>query len=149
MPRRIHGFTLIEVVIALLIGSILTSIALSSYGNARGAFAVRGARSTFASVHARARAQAIELGATVRFQVDVSGDSVALWSSGNWLETVRFGDEMKVDVRTSEGDFRLCLNSRGYADPDCNSFTSPVKITFWQNADSASVTLLPLGQLVF
>lgn len=60
MKRQRHGFSLIESVIAILIGSILTSIALSSYGSVRGTFAVRGARNTFAALHARAPAQAIE-----------------------------------------------------------------------------------------
>lgn len=149
MPRSHHGFSLVELVIALLIGSILTSVALSSYGNARGAFAVRGARSTFASLHARARAQAIERGSTVRLLVDVTGDSVALWAGTDHLETVSFKDELNVDIRTSVGALRLCMNSRGYADTDCNNFTSAATITFWHNADSASVSLLPLGQLVY
>lgn len=149
MPSR-HGFSLIELVVALLVGSILTSIALSSYGNARGRFAVRGARNTFATLHARARAQAIELGSTVRLRVDVSGDSVAVWSEDRGtLESVHFDEEFNVDIRTNVGTISLCMNPRGYADPECNSFSSTAKITFWQNADSASLGLLPLGQLVY
>ncbi len=147
--RGVRGFTVIEVVIVLLIGSILTSIALSSYGDARGRFAVRGARTTFASVHARARAQAIELGSTVRLLVDVSGDSVSLWSDSTHLETIHLADELNVDIRSSSGSLTLCMNSRGYADTDCNSFTGIVKVSFWQNADSASLNLLPMGQLVW
>jgi prepilin-type N-terminal cleavage/methylation domain-containing protein len=110
MGRR-AGFTMVELVIALLIGSILTSIALSSYGNARGRFAVRGARTTFASLHARARAQAIESGSMMRLFVDMKGDSAF--------------------------------------DTSCNSFSSAVSLQFWQNADSASVRVMPLGQLVY
>ena len=149
MRRSRHGFSLIELIIALLIGSILTSIALSSYGNAQGRFAVRGARSTFLTLHARARAQAIELGTTVRLVVDVTGDSIYLSSGGRNLETIHFADEFRVDIRSSAGNIRLCMNSRGYADTSCNSFTTTPKVTFWQNADSASVSILPLGQLVY
>ena len=149
MRRSRLGFSLIELVIALLIGSILTSIALSSYGNARGRFAVRGARNTFAALHARARAQAIERGSTVRLMVDAAGDSVYLVSGGITLENVRFGEELNVDIRSSSGSLRLCMNSRGYADSDCNSFNTTPTVTFWQNADSASVSILPLGQLVY
>lgn len=149
MPRSRHGFSLVELVIALLIGSILTSIALSSYGSARGRFAVRGARNTFVSVHARARAQAIELGSTVRLIVDVDGDSIALWNDGRTLESIHMGEELNVDIRSTSGTFRLCMNSRGYADTDCNNFSGSPKVTFWHNADSASVTILPLGQLVY
>jgi len=149
MPRFRHGFSLIELVIALLIGSILTSVALSSYGNARGRFAVRGARNTFTSIHARARAQAIELGTNVRMIVDVAGDSVALWSGGQTLESIHFDEELNVDIQSSGGSIRLCMNPRGYADTDCNSFSTTVKVTFWHNADSASLNILPLGQLVY
>ena len=149
MRKSRHGFTIIELIIALLIGTILTSIALSSYGNARGAFAVRGARNTFATLHARARAQAIERGATVRLMVDVAGDSIYLWSGGANLETIHFDDELHVDVQSSMGNVRLCMNTRGYADTSCNNFTTTAKLTFWFNADSASVNILPLGQLVY
>ncbi|HSG07804.1 MAG TPA: prepilin-type N-terminal cleavage/methylation domain-containing protein [Longimicrobiales bacterium] len=149
MRQSRFGFSVIELVIALLIGGILTSIALSSYGNAQGRFAVRGARDTFASLHARARAQAIEKGATVRLMVDVTGDSIFLLSGGTNLETIHFADELHVDIRSSAGNLRLCMNSRGYADTACNSFTTPPTVTFWQNADSTSVSILPLGQLVY
>jgi len=145
--RGRRGFTVVELVIALLVGSILTSIALSSYGNAQGGFAVRGARTTFASLLARARAQAIEAGTRVQLVVDVSGDSIFLRQGTSNLETIHFADDLHVDVRSSIGSFRMCMNSRGYADTDCNNST--VTLSFWQNTDSSSVTVYPLGQLVY
>jgi prepilin-type N-terminal cleavage/methylation domain-containing protein len=149
MRRTRLGFSLIELIIARLIGSILTSIALTGYGNVQGRFAVRGARSTFATMHARARAQAIEKGATVRLVVSVAGDSVYLLTGTTTLENIRFDEEFHVDLRSSGGDFTLCMNSRGYADTACNSFSSPPQLYFYQNADSVSATVLPLGQLVY
>jgi prepilin-type N-terminal cleavage/methylation domain-containing protein len=143
-----RGFTVLELIIALVIGSILTSIALTSYHNAQGRFAVRGARDMFASLQARARAQAISSGSTIRVVVDVSGDSVYLWQSGTNLETHRFADE-HVDLHSDVGNFYLCMNSRGYADDTCNSFSTSATLTFVQNGDSASVEILPLGQLIY
>lgn len=145
--RRSNGFTLIELAISLLIGTILVSIALGGYGKARGRFAVRGARDTFASMVARTRAQAIEAGSRMQLVVDVDGDSIFLNNGTRNLETIHFADELHTDVQSSVGTFRLCMNSRGYADMDCNSST--VVVSFWQNADSASVRVLPLGQLVY
>jgi prepilin-type N-terminal cleavage/methylation domain-containing protein len=145
---RIRGFSLIEVVMVLVIGGILTSIAMTGFGNARGPYAVRGARNTFAALHARTRAQAIEAGSRVLLFVDVAGDSAFIWGGQN-LETVHFDEELHVDLRSSGGNLRICMNARGFADPDCNSFTSTAKLEFWQNADSASVEVLPLGQLVY
>ena len=145
---RNRGFTLVEVVIALLIGSILTSIAMSGFGNARGPYAVRGARNTFAALHARTRAQAIEAGARVLLFVDVAGDSAFIWEGQN-LETIRFEEELNVDLRSTGGNLRICMNARGFADPDCNSFDATANLEFWHNADQASVEILPLGQLVY
>lgn len=150
MQRSRRGFTLIELVIALLIGGILTSIALSGFGSARGAYAVRGARNTMTSLHARARANAIERGTRVRMIVDPAGDSVTLRRDTTLIETVHFNRELEVDIRTSTGGtVVLCMNPRGYADEACNSFTTPVQVTFWRNADSASVGILTLGQMYY
>lgn len=149
MSRQRLGFSMIELVVAILIGSILTSIALSSYSNARGRFAVTGARNTFAALHARARAQAIEQGENVRIWIDASGDSIVLTTEGGTrLENIRFGDELAVDIRAS-GNYRLCMNPRGFADESCNNFSSAVTVGFWQGTDSATVKILPLGQLVY
>ena len=145
--RGRRGFTVVELVIALLVGSILTSIALSGYGNAQGRFAVRGARTTFASLVARARAQAIEVGSRVQLFVDVSGDSIFIRQGTSNLETLHFDDDLHVELASSVGSFRMCMNSRGYADTDCNDKT--VTLSFRQNADSVSVKILPLGQLVY
>lgn len=148
MNRRL-GFTLIELVIALLIGTILTSIALSSWGGARASFSVRGARNTFATLQARTRAQAIENGGTVRLLVSTSGDSVTITDGTTTYETVNFMDQFHVDLKSSTGGFRLCMNSRGYGDSGCTSFSSTVTLQFWQGGDSATVKILPLGQLVY
>ncbi|HSW31862.1 MAG TPA: prepilin-type N-terminal cleavage/methylation domain-containing protein [Longimicrobiales bacterium] len=147
--RAPRGFTLIEVVIALLLGSILTGIALTSYGNAQGRFAVRGARNTFTSLHARARATAIERGTTVRLVIDVAGDSIMITRGATTVEKIRFEDEFHVDIQSGSGNLLLCMNARGYADTGCTNFSSAVTVTFRQNADTASVRILPLGQLIF
>lgn len=145
VPR---GFTLIEVVIALLVGSILTSIAMTGYGNAKGRFAVRGARNTFVSVHARARAAAIEGGATTRLHVFPTGDSVTVVRGGVTLESVNFKNVFGVDVQAS-GNLTLCMSSRGFADTACNSFSSPATLNFRFGADGAAIEILPMGQLVY
>lgn len=142
------GFTLIELVVALLIGSILTSIALSSFGNASARFAARGARDAFVAMQARGRAQSIEMGQTVRVYLLPSTDrGILLAADGTWLEDVDFRERFDVDIQGI--NTRLCMNTRGYADEECNSFTTPRAFHFVINADSSSVTMLPLGQLIY
>ncbi len=150
MVRGRTGFTIIELVVVILIGSVLTSMALTSYGSVRGRFAVSGARNTYVALHARARAQAIEQGENVRLTAYPTGDSLVLETeSGTRLEMIRYSGEFGVDIRATPVTVRVCMNSRGFADENCNNFTSATRVEFWAGTDSTSVEILPLGQLVY
>lgn len=138
----------------ILIGSLLVSIAISSFQNAQNAFAARGAKNMYATLQARARARAVELGSTVLFVVDTQGDSAFMFSNGAISDVTNFRRELNVDLRATPAAFLMCMTPRGYADPDCPAYgftstsSSPIKLEFWLNADSTSVTVLPMGQLV-
>jgi len=147
---------MVELVIALLIGSILTSIALASFKTVQEAFAVRNAKSMYATLHQRARAMSVEKGETVMLAVDIAGDSAFIWSPSSSISDVtNFRDELHVDLRGTTS-FVMCMTPRGYADYNCGAFAglvtgttaSAVRLEFWQNADSTSVIVLPMGQLV-
>jgi len=143
------GFSIIELVVVLMVGSVLTSIAITNFNGVSGRFAVKGAQQTLMSMHARARIQAVEYGQTVRLHVDPAGDSVWLSRDSEVLDVMDFGEEFNVDVQTSTAsEVRLCMNPRGFADTGCNSFTSPVTVTFLLMSDVASVVILTLGQMV-
>ena len=77
--QKNSGFTLIEMVIAIVIFSVATSIGVQSVGDAMERGAVRGARRAFTAVHAGARAHAVQNGVQVRFIADAEVDS--LWVS--------------------------------------------------------------------
>ena len=149
MNDRRSGFSIIELVVVLMVGSVLTSIAITEFNGVSGRFAVKGARQTLMSMHARARVQAVEFGQTVKLHVDPGGDSIWLSRDGEVLDVLDFGKEFNVDIQTStDSEVRVCMNPRGFADTGCNSFTSPVTITFVLASDSASVLILTLGQMV-
>ena len=148
MNDRRSGFSIIELVVVLMVGSVLTSIAITEFNGVSGRFAVKGARQTLMSMHARARVQAVEFGQTVKLHVDPGGDSIWLSRDGEVLDVLDFGKEFNVDIQTStDSEVRVCMNPRGFADTGCNSFTSPVTITFVLTSDSASVLILTLGQM--
>ena len=139
---------MIELVVVLMVGSILTSIAIMNFNGVSGRFAVKGARQTLMSMHARARVQAVEYGQSVKLHVDPDGDSILLSRGSEILDVMDFSQEFNVDIETSTNSrVKVCMNPRGFADTGCNSFSSPVTITFVLNSDSASVLMLTLGQM--
>ncbi len=147
-PKR--GFTLVEVVTALIVGTILTSIAVTAMAGVQGRYSVKQARSSFASLQARARAHAIETGQTTSLWVDLTGDSAWIVRGGNRIETVDFGAEYGVHITGDMSQLRLCMNARGFADETCNNFSSSETLTFASRAgDTASVTIRALGQLSY
>jgi prepilin-type N-terminal cleavage/methylation domain-containing protein len=150
MKRSQAGFTIIELIIAIVIGSVLTSIALSRVSGAQTRLAVRGAQTTFASVYARARVHGIEMGENVLFRVDAAGDSIWIEHDGNVIEIVRFGED-DVDLKmvpTTTTSLTLCFSPRGYTDIDCNSSNAFHRVHFLQASDSTGLWSLPLGQLL-
>jgi type II secretory pathway pseudopilin PulG len=155
LSRKPNGFTLVDMVTALLIGGILVTIALTSVRTAQGRFAVRNARTMYATLHQRARARSVEMGETVLFFVDTAGDSAFILTPSSGLSDVtRFRSQLNVDLRGP--NYMMCMTPRGYADYNCGSYggmvtatsSSTIRLQFWQNADSTSVLVLPMGQLV-
>ena len=151
MRRQYSGFTIIELVIAMLIGSILTSIALHSIGNSTARFSTRGARNGFIALHARARASAIERGTTTTLLIDLAGDSAAIIRGDTVVDRVHFDREFDVDLQGSSIPLELCMSPRGYADDRCTSFSTAqtVHFVFTNGSDTVSVEILPLGQLIY
>ncbi len=147
MNRGSRGFTLIEVLVVVVIGTILTSIAVKGFGMVSAQASAREARNVFVGMVARTRAQAVESGQTTILFADARGDSVMILAGGRIMENVRFGEEMGVDLRGTQDVTRICMSPRGYADTGCNSFNSAVELAFVQGQKSESVAILPMGQI--
>ena len=148
MTDRRRGFTVIELVIVMMVGALLTGIAFRSFNGVQGRMAARQARQTFASLHARTRATAIEMAAVTQLNVDFGGDSVWIQRGTTKVEVIKFRDQLGVDI-LGTGVLRLCMNPRGFAETTCNSFTTTQTVTFQAGADTAGVQIRTLGQLYY
>lgn len=143
-----RGFTLLELIIAIALGSLLTTIGANSMGPVWARTSVRSARDTFMSLHARGRAEAIERGQAVRTVVSATGDSAYVWSNGEVIESIDFMDKFHVDIAASQNTVIVCWTPRGYADSDCNSYASSVEIEFARSGNSKALDLWPLGKAI-
>lgn len=149
MTRTDRGFTILELLIALSLGTLLTSIGANAMGPVWARTSVRSARDTFMSLHARGRAEAIERGGNVRFIVSATGDSAYVMTSDSMVvESIDFMDKFHVDVAASQNTVVLCWTARGYADSDCNSFSSSVEVEFARSGNTVGLDLWPLGKAV-
>jgi type II secretory pathway pseudopilin PulG len=149
MTKR-TGFTVIELVVVIMVGVALTSIAIRSMAGVQQRMAVRQARTVYAAMHARARAQAIEFGQNVEIDIDPGGDSIWVSRNDTTLDVIRLFDELGIDLQTAEA-VTICMNSRGFADESCNSFEEDETVTlvFVMGDRSDSLRILPLGQVIY
>lgn len=138
---------MVEMVVAIVVSGILIAIAVPAFAGARSQLAVRDARQVYASLHGRARAHAVEFGEMVAIHVDTSADSIWIERAGRTLEGINVYSDLGVDIQGTTTRYTLCLNSRGYGDPTCTSFSSAVTISFVAVDETASVEILPLGQV--
>ena len=156
MKHARSGFTLIEMVIAVMIGSVLVGLTNAAFSEARSASSLRSAKGMYSALQNTARTRAVELGETTIFVVDTVGDSAFVFSNGQIHDITRFDAELNVDLKSTPTRYIMCMTPRGYADPDCGSWggwlnaTSDTVITleFWSAGDSTTLDVLPMGQLV-
>jgi len=159
MQRRTSGFTILELIIVIMIGSILAGLTFSGVQGVQTRMAVQGARTAYMTVFQRSRVKAVEMGETIIIQTIPSTNVVRTWErSGSSIAvttTIDFGDEFDVDIQGPS--FYMCMTPRGYADTTCGGLrelanyvgiTTAQRVQFWLGTDSTSVLVMPLGQLI-
>ncbi len=139
---------MIEIVIVMIVGGALATMAITAFAPAQRKLAVRSARGTMAAMHARTRAHAIEAGGNVVLNVNFSEDKAWITRDGTTLETVDFYEAMHVDLQGTGATMEICMNARGFGESSCNSFNSGTDIFFVQNNESKRMRVFPLGQVV-
>jgi prepilin-type N-terminal cleavage/methylation domain-containing protein len=104
-------------VTVIVIGGVLTGIALNSFSRVRGQLSTRSAQSNFMGLHAQARAFSVERGVPVRLVVDEGTDRVrveVLGPAGTQVQNeLDFQEVFGVDLVTGQGSVNICFTPGG------------------------------------
>jgi len=147
--RTCSGITLIELILVLVVGGIMSMVAVRSFSQVHGSLGARTAQATFTGMHAQARAISVEQGVPILLRVDPQSGVVSIRNlSGDVLRSRDFGTSYDVTIGTPNGVVDLCMVPRGFADPRCGNVDDRTEITFTLGNRARTVALLPLGQLV-
>lgn len=148
MKRSSSGFTILELMIVLMVGGVITSIAVRSFSDVRDRLIQRQSQRAFQAMNARARAMAIESGTFVKFNLDTSGDSIWIERNDTTLELVNMMTEYGTDIVASATVMTNCFNSRGYADASCTSYSTMSVAGFRSAGVTRYIFMLPMGGMV-
>lgn len=146
MEGRRGGFTIVEMVVALVISLVILRMVVLASGPTMDRLSVDAARTSFASLAARARARAVERGQTVIFAVDPATDSAWVSQGSTVVEAIAFRTSAGIDV-DAPSMMAVCLGPRGFGDLSCASFSGAQQVTFSRGRAVKSVTIRPLGYL--
>jgi len=147
--RSRRGFTLIEMLIVVVVGGLMSMIAIRSFSQVHGALGARSAQSTFMTIHAQTRALAVERGVPIVLRVDPATGVVSIETeAGTVIQSRNFAVDYEVTVGTPGGVVLLCMTPRGFADTRCGNVDDRTEISFVRGGRTRAVALLPLGQLV-
>lgn len=150
MRRRRSGFTLVELLVVILVGSILTGIAVAGGGRFVARQGAVNARDAFVFLSFRARSIAVESGRDILLELDpVSGEAwIVRREGGQRLETHRYEGEYQAEVVTpGNARITICYSPRGYAIPACSQNTNNVEVGFVRGGNTARAVVRPLGQV--
>jgi len=142
------GFSLIELMVVLIIGTILMTFAIPGYTRMTQAKHAQNARDNLVWMGARARAKAIERGQVWQLEIDPALERARVRRRGAAIaqDSVTFSSEFHSTVTTSTNALvTICYTPRGYALTSCNA--NNVDVTFTHADKSAVARIKPLGQI--
>jgi type IV fimbrial biogenesis protein FimT len=155
-PRsaRARGFTLIEVITALVMLAAVYVIALPAISRTRITASIHNARHVVVSSIALARATAIRYGRPAVLRLDAAGDRVwveadtSLAGTGviDTMGIYHVGDQFDVDLQTEQS--ALCFNGRGIGTTSSTCLAAGAVIVLAYGGRSDSVVVTPVGRVV-
>lgn len=148
------GFSVIELLIALVIAGALLGMAFPRFDHYRSVRAAVNARDAFTMAAARARSAAVEKGDVVVLMIRPYHDSVFVMT-GDAQDTLEVLDyrsgQFPADLLMDTGlpaPFRICYLARGFAHPSCGDGEHlPVKLGFRTNGVTMWSDINATGQV--
>lgn len=145
MTIRRNGFSMLEMLLVLVIGGVILAVGTRQYSQISNSRAVGNAANAMVSIANRARSEAMRGGKVVYLRAYMGNDRVEVeTATDSLLHEQDMGDD---GVEMTGSDISICYAARGYALPGCTGVTSTVTLHFVRGVDTASVQVLPLGQI--
>lgn len=145
------GFSLVELMLVLVIGAIMMTMAVPGFTRMANARNAQNARDNLVWMAARARAKAIETGRVYQLTIDPTAERARIIRRGDTaaMDSVTFSTEFKATISTvANTTIVLCYNPRGYAfSCDAGSPSANVDVTFTHIDKTAVARVKPLGQI--
>lgn len=143
--RSRRGFTLIEMLIVLVVGSMVLGVASREFVHVADQRAVSNVRDEAIRVAYEARSEALRSGRVIYMHV-VPDSNVMRVQTGTG-EVLRELDSSDFRADMVGNRASVCYTGRGYALPGCTTVKSNQAVGFTRGGDSTAVTILPLGQV--
>jgi type II secretion system protein H len=124
-----RGFTLIEIIVVIIVGTALTGIVSLSLSNVQQATALDQSHRMLSSMLQRARTQAIQEGRSIELRLDGPNDYAAVVrNDGGTVSTLAefsFEAELGIDLSLASGTTAtICFGPNGVANTRCGGATS-------------------------
>lgn len=150
--REPRGFTAVELIVALLILAGLAAIFIPALGRTEPRQSVMASMHAFASLHATARASAIQYGRTTRLQISApSRIWVEVTNSVGGIDTlgrVLFLDQEFNKVTVSATGSVLCYGPRGLPVQPTGCSAPAAAVVFTKNDFVDTVLISAAGRLL-
>ena len=151
-----HGFSIVELAIALTIASILIGFAVPRVQDAFQQREVNGVRDGVILMAAQARARAMEQAETITFTLDTSNGVATVVDrraadgtpTVDTVEVLNFAADVGVAADADSAVIRLCYTPRGYATTPCSTrLSGTMDVEFSRGNYEAEIEIWQLGQL--
>jgi len=151
LRARRDGFTLIELIVVLIIGVIMTGMAVPNMTRMIRAKNAQTARDQLVWMAAKARAKSIERGQVWKLEIFPATEKARVIQTGATVATdsINFSTQFKTTISTvANTQIDLCFSPRGFAfSCSANSPAANVDVTFLHIEKTAVARIKPLGQV--